>query len=594
MAGVVASAEKAYGLSEAQVAGVAQDFYLAMTQTRFLPNSPTLMNAGRTLGMLSACFVLPIEDSIEGIFDSVKHAAQIQKAGGGTGFSFDRLRPAGDYIASSGGQTSGPISFWRVLSEATRAIQQGAFRRGANMGMMSLWHPDILKFVTAKKSLHEFENFNISVKVPDAFMAALRHRPESPHVVVNPRTGDEYYLPRGLDMRNYTLGELIPVAGAGADGRFYSVRDVWDLVVENAHATGEPGVCFIDRVNADNPTPHLGRIEATNPCGEQPLLDQEACNLGSIDVAKLCRAGRLDEEAFRELVRLSVRFLDDVIDVSNFVTPEIASRCRGNRKVGLGIMGLADAMFELGIKYDSDAGLAFGDRVAAVLAEEAAVASEQLASRRGSFLNWQGSLHDRRHHRPMRNAATTTIAPTGTLSILASCSGGIEPVYSLAYYRHILQGQEMLEVNQAFKRFAQEHGFWSCDLEMNLAGGMPLAKAPSLDARAREIFVTAHDIAPEMHVRMQAAFQRHVDGAISKTINLPQSASAGDVDRVFRLAHELGCKGVTVYRDNCRLGQPMTTLAAAPTPGICPRCRTPLEDESGCTRCPTCGSVLCQ
>ncbi len=267
VAGVVASAEKAYGLSEAQVAGVAQDFYLAMTQTRFLPNSPTLMNAGRTLGMLSACFVLPIEDSIEGIFDSVKHAAQIQKAGGGTGFSFDRLRPAGDYIASSGGQTSGPISFWRVLSEATRAIQQGAFRRGANMGMMSLWHPDILKFVTAKKSLHEFENFNISVKVPDAFMAALRHRPESPHVVVNPRTGDEYYLPRGLDMRNYTLGELIPVAGAGADGRFYSVRDVWDLVVENAHATGEPGVCFINRVNADNPTPHLGHIEATNPCG---------------------------------------------------------------------------------------------------------------------------------------------------------------------------------------------------------------------------------------------------------------------------------------------------------------------------------------
>jgi len=589
VARVVAAAEKDYSAAPSDVEEMTEKFFAVMARGEFFPNSPTLMNAGRALGVLSACFVLPIEDSVDGIFESVKHAAQIQKAGGGTGFSFDRLRPTGDYIASSGGRTSGPLSFWRVFCETTRAIQQGAFRRGANMGMMSIGHPDILKFITAKNDPSAFENFNISVKVPGAFLAALRGDPSSPHVVVNPRTSRRYYLPKGLDIDRYGITDLV-----GADGpppaNCYSRRDVWDMIVEGAWATGEPGVCFIDRLNAANPTPDVGDIEATNPCGEQPLLNYEACNLGSIDLSKFVRTGQLDLCALRETVRLAVRFLDDVIDVNNYIIPTIENICLSNRKIGLGLMGLADAMFELGIKYDSEEGLCFGQRVAELLTEEAFAASEELAARRGTFPNFSGSTWDVRHGRAMRNAAVTTIAPTGTLSILAGCSGGIEPVFALAFYRHVLDGQEMLEVNAPFKRFAQREGFWNAESALRLARGEHLSDIPGATKKALELFVTAHDIAPAWHVRMQAIFQEYIDGAISKTINLPHSATRADVDEVYQLAYDLKCKGVTVYRDGCRAGQPMALSAKV---SLCPRCRMPMSDEGGCSRCLRCGSTLC-
>jgi len=585
----VASAERAFGATDRQIEETAGQFFEAMIAKEFLPNSPTLMNAGRTLGVLSACFVLPVGDSIEEIFDAVKLTAQIQKAGGGTGFSFDRLRPTGDYIASSGGSTSGPISFWRVLCEATRAIQQGAFRRGANMGMMSVDHPDILKFVTAKNDPNQFENFNISVKVTDAFMDALRSEPDGPHVVVNPRTGSRHYLPREIDVETYSIRGLPPAESAPAVP-VQTRSDIWRLILEGAWRTGDPGLCFIDRVNRDNPTPHLGRIEATNPCGEQPLLDYEACNLGSIDLSKFVRRGRLDEEALTERIRLGVRFLDDVIEVNNYIDPQIEQRCRANRKIGLGIMGLADAMFLLGIKYDTEAGLDFGRRVSKLLTEQAFAAGEALAAQRGSFENWPGSRWDITWHRRMRNAAVTTIAPTGTLSILAGCSGGIEPVFNLAFYRHILGGQELFEVNEPFRQVLQQRGLDAERIGREVAEGRPLGEIPGLDDDLAELFVTAHRIDPRWHLRMQAVFQENVDGAISKTINLPHAATPDQIGAMYRKAYELGCKGVTVYRDGCRSDQPMSVKGGA---RLCPQCRWPVGELTGCARCPHCGCMLC-
>ena len=589
VARVVAGAERNYGASSQEVAEMAQNFFSLMSNKIFFPNSPTLMNAGGAIGMLSACFVLPVDDSIEGIFESIKHTAQIQKSGGGTGFSFDRLRPTGDYIASSGGRTSGPISFWRVFCEATRAIQQGAFRRGANMGMLSVDHPDVLKFITAKNSPSAFENFNISVKVSNEFMFSLRADPNAPHVVVNPRTGEAYYLPRSLEIGHYTIQDLLPV-GTGPGEDVYSRSELWEMIVNGAWATGEPGVCFIDRVNADNPTPSLGRIEATNPCGEQPLLDYEACNLGSVDVSKFVRRGRLDEKSLRESIRLGVRFLDNVIDVGSYLIPQIEDRCRGNRKIGMGVMGLADAMFELGIKYDSEAGLAFGRRIAKLLTDEAFAASEDLARLRGTFPNYSGSIWQTQRGRVMRNATVTTVAPTGTLSILAGCSGGIEPVFALAFCRHILDGQEMLEVNCPFRRFAEKKGIWNEELSRSLARGAHLADVKGIDRQTRDLFVTAHDISPSWHVRMQAAFQDCVDGAISKTINMPSGAAPADVNEVYQLAYDLKCKGVTVYRDGCRSGQPMAREAGG---RACPQCRGVLPGDGSCARCPKCGCTIC-
>ncbi|HOW70749.1 MAG TPA: vitamin B12-dependent ribonucleotide reductase [Phycisphaerae bacterium] len=589
VAGTIADVELSYG-DQAQRDRWAGRFYDLIVSGRFMPNSPTLMNAGREMGMLSACFVLPVRDSVAEIFDSIKNTALIQKAGGGTGFAFDELRPTGDYIRSSGGTTSGPISFWRAFSEATNAIQQGAFRRGANMGMMYIHHPDILKFLFAKQDLTQFTNYNISVKLTDPWMEAFLRDADAPHVVRNPRSGQEYLIPKSVEIAKYDVRSLIPVR-RGQDGELrvedsdgnataetvargssfatpvYSMRDIWDIIVKNAHQTGEPGVVFIDRINEFNPTPKLGRIEATNPCGEQPLLPYEACNLGSINLAAFVRdactgQADVDWDGLRETVYDAVRFLDNVIDANNYPLPQIEAICKANRKVGLGVMGFADALFKLGVCYSSEDGVAWGERFMKFIDDEGHNYSEQLAAERGSFANWAGSIWDTQYHRPMRNAAVTTVAPTGTISIIAGCSGGIEPMFSLAFFRNVLKGQDegrkpMVEVNPIFAAYAAARGLDSEGLMDRLARDGTLAGIPGVPADAKHIFVCAHDITPDWHVRMQAAFQRHCDASISKTINFPHDASVADVDTIYRLAYQLRCKGVTVYRDGCRTEQPM-------------------------------------
>lgn len=584
----IAEAELRYGGQRACDEWAATFFDL-MVSGRFMPNSPTLMNAGREMGMLSACFVLPVRDSVSEIFDSIKNTALIQKAGGGTGFAFDELRPTGDYIRSSGGTTSGPISFWRAFSEATNAIQQGAFRRGANMGMMYVHHPDILRFLYAKQDLTQFTNYNISVKLTDEWMEAFLADADSPHIVRNPRTGQEYVIPRDVPVTSYDIRSLIPVR-RGQSGELrvtggdhpaadkdvarssslnvpvYSRRDIWDIIVTNAHKTGEPGVIFIDRINEFNPTPHIGRIEATNPCGEQPLLPYEACNLGSINLAKFVRqtetGAEVDWDGLGETVHRAVRFLDNVIDVNNYPLPEIERVCKANRKIGLGVMGFADALYMLGVCYSSEEGIAWGERFMQCINDEAHNYSERLAGERGCFPNWQGSTWDTEHHRPMRNAATTTVAPTGTISIIAGCSGGIEPMFSLAFFRNVLKGQNeggkpMVEVNPVFADYAKARGFYSEGLMDRIARDGTLAGIDEVPEEAKRVFVCAHDISPDWHVRMQAGFQRHCDASISKTINFPHDASKEEVETIYRQAYKLRCKGVTVYRDGCRSEQPM-------------------------------------
>ncbi len=569
VARAIAEAESLYS-SDPEVRGEwEQRFYSLMISRKFMPNSPTLMNAGREMGMLSACFVLPVGDSINEIFDSIKYTALIQKAGGGTGFAFDELRPTGDYIRSSGGTTSGPISFWRAFSEATNAIQQGAFRRGANMGMMNIHHPDILKFLHAKEDLSQFTNYNISVKITDEWMDAFLAEPDAPHVVRNPRTARTYLLPKDLDIWTYDIRTLVEVTDGDTQptGEFYTCRDLWDIIITNAHRTGEPGVAFIDRINQDNPTPHVGAMKATNPCGEQPLLPFEACNLGSINLAEFVRDNDdgepdVDWDALRVTVHESTRFLDDVIDANQYPLPQIDRICKANRKIGLGIMGFADALYKLGVAYDGEEGVKWGERFMRFVHEESHNYSERLAGERGSFANWKGSLWDTRHHRPMRNATCTTVAPTGTISIIAGCSGGIEPMYSLVFYRNVLRGETegrapMVEVNPIFESVARERGILCEGLMERLATDGTLANIPDLPDEVKRVFVCAHDISPEWHIKMQAAFQRSCDASISKTINFPEKAAVEDVREIYQLAYELGCKGVTVYRNACRDSQPM-------------------------------------
>jgi ribonucleoside-diphosphate reductase alpha chain len=567
VAGAIADIETSYPGGEPAAAEWAQKYYELMVTGRFMPNSPTLMNAGRSMGMLSACFVLPLEDSIDGIFSTVRATAQIQKAGGGTGFSFDRLRPTGDYINSSGGTTSGPISFWKVLSEATNAIQQGAFRRGANMGMMSITHPDILKFVNAKQDLQAFTNFNISVKVPDHWMAAYRQDAKSAHIVINPRNGDQYVMPKNLNAATYDIRSLVSLADYQAtapDARpeVWSSGEFFDIIITNAWRTGEPGLIFEDEINRWNPTPHVGRIEATNPCGEQPLLPYEACNLGSVNLASFVQTDRTgaiwyDWDGLRDAVHTSVRFLDNVIDVNRFPVQEITDMVQGNRKIGLGIMGFADALYKIGVAYDSDEGLAWGEKWMKCLNDEAHNASEKLAEERGCFPNWEGSLWDTKYNRKMRHAATTTVAPTGTISIIAGCSGGVEPLFSLAFFRQVLGGQRLAEVNEIFRSEAERGGFYSKEMIEQVAREGSIQHVTSIPAPVRRVYVCSHDITAEWHVKMQAAFQKHCDSSISKTINLHHDATPAEVRKIYELAFDLQCKGVTVYRDGCRDLQPM-------------------------------------
>jgi ribonucleoside-diphosphate reductase alpha chain len=566
VASQIAGAEAKYGASSGEIKRWHKKYYDLMASLKFLPNSPALMNAGRR-GMLSACFVLPIEDSIEGIFEAVKQTALIQQAGGGTGFSFDKLRPTGDRVASSGGTTSGPISFWRVFSETTNAIQQGAFRRGANMGMMSVEHPDILKFLYAKQNLEAFTNFNISVKITDSWMKKALKSGRTLHIVKNPRTGKRYLLPRRIDIANYTISDLHKISGKGKPvskeaGRFYTVSDIWKMIVKCAHKTGEPGVAFIDRINRDNPTPSLGPIEATNPCGEQPLLPYEACTLGSINLAKFVSVtetpAEMDWPALAETVKLAVRFLDNIVDVCDYPVRETVRLAHGNRKIGLGLMGFADCLFALGIPYDSKQGVEFGAELMKFFNEKAHEASAELAGLRGPFPNWKSSIWQTGKEKKIRNASLTCVAPTGTISIIADCSSGIEPVYSLVFYRQVLDDAKLLQIDPVFKRMAEKRGIYSEKLEKQIARTGSIQKITKIPAKTRRIFRGAYDIKPEWHIQMQAAFQHHCDAAVSKTINFSEKATVSAVDKAYKMAYKLGCKGVTVYRQHSRKYQPMS------------------------------------
>jgi ribonucleoside-diphosphate reductase alpha chain len=567
---LVAKAEVQYGASPDEVKQWHKTYYDLMAQLRFIPNSPALMNAGRR-GMLSACFVLPIEDSIEGIFETIKQTALIQKAGGGTGFSLDKLRPTGDRVASSGGTTSGPISFWRVFSETTDAIQQGAFRRGANMGMMSIGHPDILKFLHAKQNLKAFTNFNISVKITDGWMKTLAKSPDTLHVVENPRTQQRYLLPRRIDIASYTINDLHKLTGkslrpVGHTSQFYTVSDIWKMIVKCAHKTGEPGVAFIDRINRDNPTPLLGRIEATNPCGEQPLLPYEACTLGSINLVKFVTPplggtglkAEMNWPALAETVKLAVRFLDNIIDICDYPVRNTIQIAQANRKIGLGVMGFADCLFLLGIPYDSQQGIKFGETVMKFINENARQASNSLANLRGPFPNWNSSIWRTEKNKKVRNASITCVAPTGTISIIADCSCGIEPAYSLVFVRWILNGSKMLQINPIFKQMAEKGGFYSRKLEKQIAKAGSIQKIPQIPAEIRKVFKCAYDIEPQWHIQMQAAFQQHCDAAVSKTINFSENATVAAVDKAYKLAYHLGCKGITIYRRRSREREPMS------------------------------------
>lgn len=568
----MAQAETRYGATPEQVRSWERHFYELMNSGRFLPSSPVLMNAGTRIEQYSACFVLPVKDSLEAIFTTIKQAALVNKTGGGTGFSFTQLRPKGDIVGSTGGVASGPVSFMRTFDAAMNEIKQGGKRRGAGMAILHITHPDIVRFICTKRRPGVLENFNISVAITDEFMEQLQDASVSPHVVANPRTKKRYCIPHSIDEGAYTIDDLVPENSAKAD--CYAVREIWHMIVKSAWACGEPGVVFIDEVNRHNPTPDLGDIEATNPCGEQPLLAYEACVLGSIVVVRFINAKRtdLDWAKLAEAVRLAVRFLDNIVD-SHYPIPQIERITLGNRKVGLGVMGFADALVSLGIRYDSQEAVAFAEKLASFIQEEAHKASEELAKERGSFPSWKGSTWDTKHNRPMRNAAVTTIAPTGSISILARCSAGIEPIFQIVTRRRALQNQEFTELHPLIHRLGTKEGWLTNDVCDLLAKGVPPQEIPQIPARVADVLLTAHEVAPEWHVRIQAAFQKYIDNAVSKTVNLPATATAEDVDSVYRLAYQERCKGITVYVDGCRENQVIT--AAHQTAPDCERIASP-------------------
>ncbi|HEX6925651.1 MAG TPA: vitamin B12-dependent ribonucleotide reductase, partial [Longimicrobiaceae bacterium] len=557
VASVIAQQDARYGASPEEVEALAREFYALMTHRLFEPNSPTLMNAGRPLGQLSACFVLPVEDALSngksGIYDTLRSMALVHQSGGGTGFSFSRLRPKGDIVKSTTGVASGPVSFMKLYDASTEVVKQGGTRRGANMGILRVDHPDILDFIDCKQDLTQVTNFNISVAITDAFMDAVEKGTE--YDLYSPRSGEP-------------VGRL-------------DARMVFDRIVHNAWATGEPGVFFIDRANYYNPVPHLGSYEATNPCGEQPLLPYDVCNLGSVNVGAFVRRDipadapwyeKIDWKEYRRVVRLATHFLDNVIDANQFPLPEITDLAQRIRRIGLGVMGFADLLVRLGVQYNSEEGVEVGRRIMEFLDEEAKKESERLADERGPFPEWQRSIWGPdetcarapngeriRPMRRLRNCNVDTVAPTGTISIIAGCSSGIEPLFAVAFMRN-QAGVLMPDVNEDFVRVARERGFYSEELMKRIAEEGHI-HFPEVPEEVQRTFVTAHDISPEWHVRMQSAFQEFVDSAISKTTNFPHSATEEDVREIYELAFKLGAKGVTVYRDGSRDNQVLSTGA---------------------------------
>ena len=612
----IAAAELKYGKSEADTKKLADEFYEMITNRYFMPNSPTLMNAGRELGQLSACFVLPVEDSLEGIFEAIKNTALIHKSGGGTGFSFSRLRAKNSVVKSTMGVSSGPVSFMEVFNAATEAVKQGGTRRGANMGILRVDHPDILEFIDCKNDTSRLNNFNISVALTDKFMEAVKN-------------GEDY------DLVNPNTKEVVSRLNA---------KEVFDKIVDNAWRTGEPGIIFIDKMNADNPTPLLGEIESTNPCGEVPLLPFEACNLGSINLGLMVEDGKINWDRLKEVTKLSIKFLDDVITVNNYPLPQIAEMVQNNRKIGLGVMGWADMLMKLNLSYNSEEGTKLAAQVMEFIDYHSKVEAIELAKLRGSFENFKGSIYDGKKFLQtkyagksagmitdemwaeldseiekdgIRNATTTCIAPTGTISMIASASGGIEPLFGLVFMRNVMDGTEMLEVNPIFKAYAQEHGFYTDAIMRQISEDGTIAHVDGVDEKSKNIFATAHDVSPYWHVKMQAAFQLHTDNAVSKTVNFVESATRKDIEDTYVLAFENDLKGITVYRNNCRQFQPMNLTKKKEEPKVeeqakaeeptveeynptgeiktvtCPECGNKIQMAEGCFICPNCGYSGC-